>query len=199
MVLIGCDDRAGLPDQSYTFPTAIVGVPVASQDEGERIKAALATFAQRHDLVRYRPIEEPFFAESNRRDPMQHLERQTMYNPRYPNDRRGFGIELQEYSPQCFVIWVAEWSGVWTEKTLRAFQQINSELVQLTSGRAKLFVPPRPEQNWPAQQNGPERPTYLAELCVRMGFPDPRSAAEAAAQGPLLVNPVPNKTMEPTR
>jgi hypothetical protein len=90
VALIGCDGRTGLPDQSYTFPTAIIGVPVASQDEGERIKAALATFAKRHDLVRYRPIEEPFFAESNRRDPMQHLERQTMYNPRYPNDRPGW-------------------------------------------------------------------------------------------------------------
>ena len=184
-VLSGCDDRTDRPNQSYIFPTAIIGVPVASPEEGEQIKDGLATFAQRHDLVRYRPVEEPFFAERNRLDPKMHWERQTMYNPRHPNDYEGFSIELLEYSPQCLVVSVAEWSGIWTEETLQAVESVHNRLLELSNGRAKLFVPPRPEQNWPTQHNGPERPTYLAELCVRMGFPDPRSPEEAAAQGPL--------------
>jgi len=33
-VLSGCDDRADRPNKSYIFPTAIIGVPVASPEEG---------------------------------------------------------------------------------------------------------------------------------------------------------------------
>ena len=166
----GCDDGPSRPNPSYIFPTAIIGVPVASPEEGERIKDALATFAQRHDLVRYRPIEVPFFAEKNRLDPLMHLERQTMYNPRHPNDREGFSIQPIEYSAQCYVVSVSERSGIWSEESLKAVQSIDHELVELTKGRAKVFVQPRPEQNWPKQQSSPERPNYLAELCVRMGL-----------------------------
>ena len=112
-----------------------------------------------------------------------------MYNPRHPNDYEGFSIELMEYSPQCFVVSVSEWSGIWTEETLHAVESVHNRLLELSNGRAKLFVPPRPEQNWPTQRNGPERPNYLAELCVRMGFPDPRSPEEAALKVPYRVEP----------
>jgi hypothetical protein len=198
VILMAC---GGQPNQSYVFPTAIIGVPVRSPAEGERIKTMLEEVAADERLVRYRPREQAGFAEMKGRSGFAPSERITMYNPSIPELRTGFSLQLEEYSPECFVISVSERSAAWTRSTLQQFERVRSELVRLTDGRSTVFVRPKPEQNWPTQQHfsDPERPTYLAELCVRMGFQDPRSPAEIAAQGPLSVQaPLPNKTMEPT-
>jgi hypothetical protein len=174
----------GLPDQSYTFPTAIIGVPLQSHDQAVQVKSTLSTFAKRQGLHRYRPIEQPFFAKKNAEDPTSHLERETYYDPPNPRMREGFSLQLLEFSDQCMLVSIFENSGIWTTQSLSAVDELNQALADITQGRSTLLVRPKPEQNWP-QQNGfrdPERPAYLASLCVRMGVPDPRSADEAAAQ-----------------
>jgi hypothetical protein len=202
ILLVGCERRSGLPDQSYTFPTAILGIVVGSPAEGEQIKGALASFASEFRLQRYRAIESPFFSEQNRREPWSHVERGTDYNPPPGFEREGFSIHLEEFSPKCFVVSLSERSGIWTQRSLEAVRELQRLLSELTEDRTRLLVRPKEEQNWP-MQNGfsdPERPTYLAELCVRMGLPDPRSPEEARRQGPFAPSVTsPNKAMEPTR
>jgi hypothetical protein len=202
LLLGGCQQRSGLPDQSYTFPTGILGIRVEFPAEGERIKAALESFANRFRLVRYRAIESPFFAEQNLREPWSHMERQTDYNPPFGFETEGFSVHLEEFSPKCFVVSLSERSGIWTQQSLQALAELHRTLSELTENRTQLLVRPKEEQNWPIQNSfsDPERPTYLAELCLRIGLPDPRSPEEVKRQGPFTTTvPMPNKTMEPTR
>lgn len=202
ILLVGCERQSGPPNQSYTFPTAILGVVVESPAEGEQIRAALASFASKFRLQRYRPIESPFFAEQNRREPWNHLERGTDYNPPPGFEAKGFSVHLEEFSPRCFVVSLSERSGIWTQRSLGALRQLQRMLSGLTADRTRLLVRPKEEQNWPTQNSfsDPERPIYLAELCVRMGLPDPRSPEEARRQGPFSPTVTsPNKAMEPTQ
>jgi hypothetical protein len=178
-------NKHGLPDQSYTLPTAILGIPVRSSNELQQIHSAASAFAGRHGLRRYRAVEVPFFAKLNAEDPLLHLERYTRYGPPNPRMREGFSVQLDEFSAECVLLEVSEYSGIWTRRSLNALMELEKMLADVTQGRSKMLVRPKRVQNWPHQQtlHDPERPTYLAELCVRMGLADPRSPDEIAAQG----------------
>ena len=170
------------PDQSYTFPEAIVGIPIKSPREAQEIGAALASFARQYGLRRYRRIDDAP-ARAQAYPAYWHLQVSTSYISR--RERSGFDIVLMEFSAECHVVGLYERSGIWRPQTLGAWHALEGKLSELTDGRSITFTEPRTDQNWPTQSHHPNRPVYLAQLCVRMGFADPRPVELVRLQGPL--------------
>jgi hypothetical protein len=188
--LSACDNSGDLPDygyaiepdQSYTFPEAIVGIPIQSPRETREIGAALVSFAHQYELRRYRRIDG--VPAKARADPTYwDLQISTSYISR--RERSGFDVVLMEFSPECHVVALYERSGIWRPRTLGAWHALEGKLSELTDGRSITFTEPRTDQNWPTQSQHPNRPVYLAQLCVRMGFADPRPVELVRLQGPL--------------
>jgi hypothetical protein len=188
--LSACDNSGDLPDhayaiepnQSYTFPEAVVGIPIQSPREAQEIDAALMSFAHQYGLRRYRRIDDaPAKAQA---DPAYwDLRVSTSYIS--PWERSGFDVVLMEFSEECHVVGLYERSGIWRPQTLGAWRALEGKLSKLTDGRSLTFTEPRTDQNWPTQSHHPNRPVYLAQLCVRMGFADPRPIELVRLQGPL--------------
>ena len=170
IVFSGCDDPR-LPNESYALPTAIIGVPVKSTNEAETVRTVLKEVGARYGLIPYKMRDVPTFAEECRRVPERCPDQQ--YLPPHPRWREGFSITLRELSSHCFIIELSEYSGIWSERSLRALQDLQGRLTNATEHAAQLLVPPKPEQNWPTQISG--RPNQLEELCVRMALQDSRT------------------------
>jgi hypothetical protein len=166
LVLLGCDGDPRLPNESYAMPTAIIGVPVKSPNEAEAVRSVLKEIGTRYRLIPYKQRDVPTFAEECRRVPERCPDQE--YLPPNPRWREGFSIALLELSSRCFLIKLSEYSGIWSERSLRAVNDLEGRLMDATEHTAQLLVPPKPEQNWPTQISG--RPNQLAELCVRMGL-----------------------------
>jgi hypothetical protein len=168
VVAVACDD--GGPDGSYIYPTAIIGIPLQSEQEAKAIQAAVAEFGERHGLKVYRQADVPFFRDQG----YGVYPDVTRYNP--PMAMYDFSLGVRWWPPHCMLVQLSEQSGIWTPESLAAFEDLKRELARATQSRATVFVRPKRSQNWPDQQHqpDPERPARLEELCVRMGLPDPR-------------------------
>jgi hypothetical protein len=90
--------------------------------------------------------------------------------------RDDFGITVDELSDQCFLMELYDFSGIWTERSLRALSDLQKNLEDVSEHTAQLLVRPKPEQNWPMQKTmgDPEMPDHREALCARMGLEDPR-------------------------
>jgi hypothetical protein len=170
------------PDQSYTFPEALIGIPVRSPSEAQQVRQAVVAFALQYRLRRYRRIEDAP-AEARTDPSWWDLQVSTSYISRA--ERSGFDVTLSEYSKECFVVALHERSGIWRPRTLSAWSELQRRLSEVTADRSISFTEPRKEQNWPTQRPHPDRPVYPAQLCVRMGFTDPRPVGLIKLQGPL--------------
>jgi hypothetical protein len=170
--LAACEN-GGLPTDSYTYPTAIIGIPLQSEEEAMVLQEAVSEFGKRHSLGHvYRPTDVPFFAEQGfGRNPDM-----TYYNPTPVSAVEGFLVRVSWWRPRCMLVELSELSGIWTPESLAAFGDLQKHLARVTRSRATLLVRPKRLQNWPEQNSevDPERPTFPEELCVRMGLPDPR-------------------------
>jgi hypothetical protein len=168
VVAVACD--GGGPDGSYIYPTAIIGIPLQSEDEAKAIQAAVAELGKRHGLKLYRPADVPFFREQG----YGVYPHTTYYKP--PLATYDFSLGVRWWPPHCMLVQLSEQSGIWTPESLAAFEDLKRELARATQARATVFVPPKRLQNWPDQQrqSDPERPARLEEFCMRMGLPDPR-------------------------
>lgn len=172
--IIACDPSA--PGQSYSLPTAIIGIPVESADEADRIRGAIGEFASQHGMDLHRRRDSPFFRQSCSQIPGSCPD---IYQPRVLLPREGFGVMLHEFSEKCFVIQLMEYSPAWTRRSLRALKNLEDRLKVATHSKARLLVRPKSSQNWPEQNRprqgpDPERPTYLEDLCPRLGVPNRR-------------------------
>ena len=170
---LSCNHRSSHPTGSYTFPAAVLGIPVQSPHEAAEVRTAVAQFSEHHHLKLYRRKDEPVFAMDCSSDP-QHCA--DMYIPTPPGTTHGFSVELTEFSRQCFMIQFLEQSGSWTQPSLDSLSELQRRLMGTTRVPAQLFVHPKRQQNWPEQNEpntpvDPERPTYLKDLCARLPIP----------------------------
>jgi hypothetical protein len=164
---------AEVPDQSYTFPTAVIGVAVESSAQAAAVRDGVKRVADEYGLIFQSNWNEPYPRLQCEKDPQNCPDSFFPPNPRLSD---GFLMRRHEYSDRCFVVTLADYSGSWTARSLLAFQELSANLTQASDGHAQVMVRPKKEQNWPLSNTvvDPERPDFLQELCVRMGLPDPR-------------------------
>jgi hypothetical protein len=172
----GCS--GGENSGSYTFPTAILGVRIASTEQAQQVRQDLARFAVEHELDIYQtgsndPLDEPLRAGRS-------ADGRTEYSPDSLNAQQGFSMGLDELSPECFVILFSERSRSWTKYSLASLQSLESRLSSRYRNRVHLLVRPKKEQNWSQRQDpnvaaDPEWPKSFDELCTRMNVSQPRA------------------------
>jgi hypothetical protein len=171
-LLLGGCEPAGEVSGSYMFPTAVIGVSPKSDEAASDVRRRLAVFAAEHHLHRYRLSEDKSAPEYMRRDPRSM--RSTDFIPDPPDATHGLGLELVEYSPQCWVIRFMERSEAWTTESLGAFENLASRLSDVSEARSTVLVRPKHLQNAAeARERHPDRDweqeQYEGEFCARMG------------------------------
>lgn len=145
--LAGCEScNVG---SSYLLPTEWIGVKYESEQDANNVRRALADFAKEQRRRVYRPIDEPFFAEQNRKDPSSHYERYTHYNP--PGRCTGWAITQIDHAPECMIVMVSDRSGVWTPASLEAVRRVERVLATAAQGKVAVLVRAKQEQSYPAQ------------------------------------------------
>jgi len=160
LYLTGCEICSG--GASYFFPTEWIGVKFETEQDAENVRQALAAFAQKQRRRVYRPIDEPFFAEQNLRDPYMHLERYTHYDP--PGRCTGWAVTQIDHAPDCMIVMVSDRSGSWTHESLEAVRQIERLLANVAAGKVAVLVRAKPQQNYPAQIAASETDLPPSEL-----------------------------------
>lgn len=148
MLLAGCE-YCTVTGTSYMMPSEMIGVTFESEQDANNVRGALAQFANEQRRRTYRPIDEPFFAEQNRKDPSSHYERYTYYSP--PGRCTGWQIVQVDYAPECMVVRVVDRSGVWTPESLEAVRRVERVLASAARGKVAVLVRAKPEQSYPAQ------------------------------------------------
>jgi len=145
--LAGCESCNNA--SSYLLPTEWIGVKFDSQQDADSARRALADFAKEQRRRVYRPMDEPFFAEQNRKNPSSHYERYTHYNPQ--GRCTGWAITQIDYSPACMIVLVSDRSGAWTPDSLQAARNVERLLARAATGKVAVLVRAKQEQSYPAQ------------------------------------------------
>lgn len=146
--LAGCENCA-VGGTSYMMPSEWIGVTFESEQDANNVRSVLAGFAKEQRRRTYRPVDEPFFAEQNRKDPSSHYERYTHYSP--PGRCTGWEIVQVDYAPECMIVRVLDRSGVWTPESLEAVRRVERVLASAAQGKVAVLVRAKPEQSYPAQ------------------------------------------------
>lgn len=145
--LAGCEICDG--GSSYMMPAEWIGVTFESEQDASNVRRALADFAKQQRRRTYRPIDEPFFAEQDRKDPASHYERYTHYTP--PGRCTGWEIVQTDYAPECMIVRVLDRSGVWTPESLEAVRRVERVLAAAARGKVAVLVRAKQEQSYPTQ------------------------------------------------
>lgn len=138
---------------SYIFPQAIIGARVGGE-KFNLLQSRVGQFSKAYSLKGSDDSMSRSIVISYHPYPQQNI-----------SPLCGFSISISEQGENCYSVGLVDRSGIWVAKSVKAFSELATELIQIDPDNIEVLVHPSPTQNWDYRQkhqNSSPPPDYEA-------------------------------------